>query len=96
MQMRIFLEMEDARFLSEMIPAASPARKAIDRAIRTREYWAIHGTDVLIECDDMDGLDLLGYAESYCPNAAANIRRAFRLANLPQVGGQSRISPDNI
>jgi hypothetical protein len=96
MRMTIFLDIEDARFLSEMIPGSSPAREAIDRAMRIREYRGIDGRDVVIECDDMDGLDLLGYAESYCRNAAANIRLAFRLANLRQVGGQSRTIADNI
>jgi hypothetical protein len=96
MQMRISLDIQDARFLSEMIPATAPARAAIARAMRAREYWGIHGPDVVIECDDMDGLDLLSYAESYCPNAAANIRRAFRLGNLQQVGGQSRTIPNSI
>ena len=91
MQMRIFLDIEDARFLSEMIPPTSPAREAIAQAV-----CGMHGCDVLIECDDMDGLDLLGYAESYCPNAASNIRQAFRLATLPQVGGQSRINTGSI
>lgn len=82
MQVTIFLDIEEANFLSEVIPADSPASEAIARALRKRKYWGGPEDDLVVECDDNDGLDLLGYAESYCPTAAGNIRRAFRLANL--------------
>lgn len=82
MQMTIFLDMEEASFLREMIPAESPASEAIARAMRSREYWGEKERDLVVQCDDDDGLDLLVYAESYCPKAAGNIRRALRLANL--------------
>ena len=96
MQMRIFLDIQDVRFLSEMIPATARARGVLARATRAREYWGMNGPDVVIECDDMDGLDLLEYAELYCPDAAANIRQALRLANPQRVSGQSRILPGSI
>ena len=86
MQMTIFLDVEEARFLNEVIPATSPVRGAIARALRIRECWGINRLEVAIECDDMDALDLLQYAEAYWPNAAADIRGAFRSANLRQVG----------
>lgn len=82
MNMTIFLDIEEASFLSEILPDTSLASQAIGRAMRTREYWGSDGRNVVVQCEDMDGLDLLGYAESYCPNAAASIRRAFRLANM--------------
>ena len=52
------------------------------RAIRMRDYWGSDGRDVVVERDDTEARDLLGYAESYCPTAADKIRRPFRLAHL--------------
>ena len=82
MQMTIFLDVEEANFLRDMIPESSPARAAIVRAIHTRDYWGAEGRDVVVDCDDDEGLELLAYAESYCDSAADKIRRSFRLAHL--------------
>jgi hypothetical protein len=82
MQMTIFLDVEEANFLRDMIPQSSRGRAAIVRAIHTGDYWGAEGRDVIVDCDDDEGLELLAYAESYCDSAAGKIRRSFRLAHL--------------
>jgi hypothetical protein len=82
MQMTIFLDVEEANFLRDMIPQSSPGHAAIARAIQTRDYWGAEGCDAILDCDDDEGLELLAYAESYCDSAADKIRRSFRLAHL--------------
>lgn len=82
MKLTIFLDIEEVFRLSQLIPARSPASEAIALAIHMRHYWGSDGKDVAVECDDSDGRDLLGYAESGSPSAAYKIRRAFRLAHL--------------
>lgn len=82
MQMTIFLDVEEANFLRDMIPQSSRGGEVIVRAIHTRDYWGAEGHDVIVDCDDDEGLELLAYAESYCDSAADKIRRSFRLAHL--------------
>ena len=88
MQMTIFLDVEEAHFLRDMIPGSSAGSAAIVRAIHNRDYWGSEGRDVIVNCDDDEGLELLAYAESYCDSAADKIRRSFRLAHLRVTGQQ--------
>ena len=89
MQLTIFLDEEDAKFLNLMIPASSPAGEAIARAFHTRDYWGPESRDVIVDCDDTEAMELLAYAQSYCASAGSKIRRAFRLAHL-RLEGMSR------
>jgi hypothetical protein len=82
MQLTIFLDIDEVFRFSQLVPVTSSTSAAIGRAIRTREYWGSVGRDVVVECNDSEGRDLLGYAESYCPSATDKIQRAFRLAHL--------------
>ena len=41
------------------------------------------GRDAVVECDDTEARDLLGYAEAYRTTVADKIRRALRLAQSP-------------
>ena len=81
MQMTIFLDLDEARFLNELMPPACQATRAITRAMQAREYWGFAGRNVIIQCDDSDGLDLLKHAEALCPTAADKIRSALQIAN---------------
>jgi hypothetical protein len=82
MRLTIFLDIDEVFRFSQLLPVKSSTSAAIGRAIRSREYWGSVGRDVVVECDDSEGRDLLGYAESNCPSAMDKIQRAFRLAHL--------------
>ena len=82
MQLTIFLDIDEVFRFSQLLPVKSSTSEAIGRAIRAREYWGSVGPDVVVECDDSDGRDLLGYAESDCPSATDKIQQAFRLAHI--------------
>ena len=82
MQLTIFLDIDEVFRFSQLLPVKSSTSAAIGRAIRAREYWGSVGRDVVVECDDSEGRDLLGYAESSCPSATDKIQQAFRLAHL--------------
>lgn len=81
MHMTIFLDIDEANFLTELMPPVGRASKTIARAMQAREYWGWAGRNVIIQCDDADGLDLLEHAESLCPTAADKIRWALQIAN---------------
>jgi len=82
MQLTIFLDIDEVFRFSQLVPVTASASAAIGRGIRAREYWGSVGRDVVVECDDSEGHDLLGYAESYCPSATDKIQQAFRLAHI--------------
>jgi hypothetical protein len=82
MKLTIFLDIDEVFRFRQLVPLTSSTNEAIGRAIRAREYWGSVGRDVVVECDDSQGRDLLDYAHSYCPSAVDKIRRAFRLAHL--------------
>lgn len=82
MRLTIFLDIDEVYRISQLVPVTSSAGEALGRAIDTRRYWCLGDPDIVVECDDTEGRDLLGYAESYCPSAASKIQRAFRLAHV--------------
>ncbi len=88
MQLTIFLDIVEADSLRRLDHAKSSAKQAIERAIKTRDYWGAIGRDVIVECDDKAARELASYAHSRCPSAVQKIRAAFRLAHLRR--GESR------
>lgn len=62
MRLTFFLDLEEAEFLSRLLPPASLARKAVHYAILAHQYWGSIGRDVYVECDYDQGDELLAYA----------------------------------
>lgn len=78
MRLKIFLTAAEADCLRTSIPATSPTNEAIGTAISLRQQMSSTSPDVLIQCDEVQGQEMLAYAQSACHSAIDKIQAEFR------------------
>jgi hypothetical protein len=80
MRLKIFLTAAEADCLHTSIPSTSPTNEVIGTAIslRQRQGMSSMGPDVLIQCDEVQGQEMLAYARSACHSAIDKFQAEFR------------------
>jgi hypothetical protein len=78
MTLKIFLDDKSFHCLKQSIPAGSRSKLIIENAVHLQFF----GSNAVIICDEIEGRNLLLYA-NHCPGVVAAIHKALRSVGLP-------------